>query len=153
MSTSTEQLKQQVQAIADEISAGITLTCTNCGNELEWIDDDWNHSCNGEHACDNDSGDAVGYESNWITEFMDEHDELPGAMDYLDQALDYKFLVDGRLNFCSGHIIVCTGGPNIWINTHTGRVEGYWGSNETFANFRDCLGLNDVLCDLYESIR
>ena len=41
------------------------------------------------------------------------------------------------------------GGPNIWINTQSNEVEGYWWLDKANALFTDNMGLNDYLEELY----
>lgn len=76
------------------------------------------------------------------------------AIDYLQDALDIRYLVSG----CSDNellqvqILVAFGGPNIWIDIWadgTGEVRGYWASDSVRVPFGgDEMGLFDALNDL-----
>ena len=47
--------------------------------------------------------------------------------------------------------MVAGGGPNIWVNTQTEMVEGYWGADEISWHFQDNIGLDDYLEELHAS--
>jgi hypothetical protein len=45
---------------------------------------------------------------------------------------------------------VAFGGPNIWINTRTKQVEGYWWGDKCIMSYdRDEMGLDDALSELF----
>lgn len=73
------------------------------------------------------------------------------AYDYLQDALDIEYIVNGKGEYLGARVLVAFGGPNIWINTRTSTVEGYWWNDKHFAPFVDNLGLDDALCELWES--
>ena len=78
-----------------------------------------------------------------------EYDE-PCAQDYLQDVLDIEYIIGGDGEFKGARVLVAYGGPNIWINTRTNIVEGYWWADKAFAEFEDTLGLNEWLEELYE---
>jgi hypothetical protein len=59
--------------------------------------------------------------------------EEPTAFDYLQNALAIEYIVSSRKEYLGARIMVACGGPDIWINTRTNTVEGYWGSNAAVA--------------------
>ena len=67
------------------------------------------------------------------------HKGIPdiSGFDYLNDALDIQYIVTGQGGYIGARVLVAYGGPNIWVNTHTGIVEGYWGSDSATANFRN----------------
>jgi hypothetical protein len=71
------------------------------------------------------------------------------AFDYLQDALDIEYIVNSKRAFLGARILVAFGGPNIWVNTRTNTVEGYWWGDSATAGFTDTLGLNDALEELY----
>jgi hypothetical protein len=107
-----EELKAHVRAIANDIHDGVAHTyCPECGA-----------SENNAPNCDCDIP------------------EMLSGFDYLNDALDIQYIVTGQGEYIGARILVAFGGPNIWVNTHTGIVEGYWGSDSATANF-----LNDPM--------
>nr|DAU23190.1 MAG TPA: hypothetical protein [Caudoviricetes sp.]DAU88636.1 MAG TPA: hypothetical protein [Caudoviricetes sp.] len=67
---------------------------------------------------------------------IDDLDDLDGVSmwDYLrDTVLDVKYTVDNDLDYASARAMIAFGGPNIYIDTDTSRVELFWGSSETHA--------------------
>ena len=74
------------------------------------------------------------------------------AIDYLSDALDFRWIVQNNLEFIGARVLVAFGGPNIWIDTTKQKVEGYWWGDYVEASYhKDPMGLNDALEDLYRS--
>lgn len=64
---------------------------------------------------------------------LDDLDEV-AMWDYLlDAVFDVKYTVDNDLDYVSARAMIAFGGPNIYIDTATSRVELFWGSSETHA--------------------
>lgn len=79
-------------------------------------------------------------------------DERPSAYDWLEDALDIQYVVSGKGEYLSARILVCFGGPNVWVNTG-GYVEGSWWGEEYTRSFVDTLGLDDACSEMWESMR
>lgn len=61
-----------------------------------------------------------------------EDGETQTAFDYLQDALDFNWILNSDRTLKGARILVAFGGPNIWIDTNKGIVEGYWwGDNFT----------------------
>lgn len=74
-----------------------------------------------------------------------------GAFDYLQNALDIEYTVSGKGKYLGARILVAFGGPNIWVNTRTQTVEGFWWADRAQAVYRnDWLGLDDACRELWE---
>ena len=71
------------------------------------------------------------------------------AFDYLQDALDIEYIVNAKGEYLGARVLVAFGGPNIWINTRTKTIEGYWWSDKAFASFTDNLGLDEALEELW----
>ena len=71
------------------------------------------------------------------------------AFDYLQDALDIEYIVNNRGEYLGARVLVAFGGPNIWVNTRTGTVEGHWWADKAFASFTDNLGLDEALEELW----
>lgn len=71
------------------------------------------------------------------------------AFDYLEGALDIEFIVNSRGEYLGARVLVAFGGPNIWVDTRRGVVEGGWWSETASARFDDGLGLDDALAELW----
>jgi hypothetical protein len=76
-----------------------------------------------------------------------DYDE-PCAADYLADALDIEYIISSAGEYLGARVLVTFGGPNIWINTRTGTVEGAWWMDRFNASFTDGLGLDDFLSEL-----
>jgi hypothetical protein len=80
--------------------------------------------------------------------------ESPGEMlsgyDYLSDVLDIEYIVNSKKEYLGARILVAFGGPNIWINTRTQQVEGYWwGSSSIWSYSEDAMDIDSALEDLY----
>lgn len=71
------------------------------------------------------------------------------AFDYLQDALDIEYIVNGKGEYLGARVLVAFGGPNIWVNTRTGTVEGAWWADRADASFTDNIGLDDALSELW----
>lgn len=73
------------------------------------------------------------------------------AYDWLFDALDIQYIVTGNGEYLGARILVAFGGPNIWVNTQTKEVEGYWWGDYVSARIDgDSLGLDDALAEHWE---
>ena len=77
--------------------------------------------------------------------------EMLSGFDYLNDALDIQYIVTGQGEYIGARILVAYGGPNIWVNTHTGIVEGYWyGDYATGALLNDPMDSNGACRESWE---
>jgi len=76
-------------------------------------------------------------------------DQPMSAFDYLQDALDIEWILNSKKEFLGARVLVAFGGPNIWVNTRIGQVEGYWWGDSYHMSFTDNIGLNDALEELF----
>jgi hypothetical protein len=97
--------------------------------------------------------DHVQHIANTITNgFGDElnsDDQEMSAFDYLQDALDIEYIVNSKREYLGARVLVAFGGPNIWINTRTKKVEGYWWNESASASFDDGIDLDSALEELW----
>jgi len=72
-------------------------------------------------------------------------EESPNAFDWLQDALSIEYIVTGKKEYLGARVLVAFGGPNIWVDTRRGMVEGYWWGQYAEASFKDNIGLDDAL--------
>lgn len=60
--------------------------------------------------------------NNFMIKNEDSEDE-----DYFDDILDVNYLINSDMSYKAVKICVGWGGPNIYIDTESDRVVGYWG--------------------------
>lgn len=87
--------------------------------------------------------------SEGFGEELNYDDEPMSAYDYLQDALDIQYIVTGSGDYLGARVLVAFGGPNIWVNTQTNTVEGYWWGDKAYASFNDEIGLDDALSELW----
>ena len=98
------------------------------------------------------------YAANYTDEEREQMESDGEAYDlysYFADALDIEYTIDNNLNFLGARIAVTLGGPNIYVNTRTGYVEGYWGTDkaEAWISSEVCDEINNVFEDCYNSMR
>lgn len=71
------------------------------------------------------------------------------AFDYLQDVLDIEYIVNSKGEYLGARVLVAFGGPNIWVNTRTGTVEGAWWGDTATASFKDNIGLDEALEELW----
>ena len=64
---------------------------------------------------------------------------------------DVEWITHQDHSYKAARLLVAGGGPNIWVNTQTEMVEGYWGADEISWHFQDNIGLDDYLEELHAS--
>ena len=70
--------------------------------------------------------------------------------DYREDVLDFEWIFNGDKTLKGARILVAFGGPNIWINTVTEQVEGYWWSDTVILSYHnDELDLADTVDAIY----
>ena len=67
----------------------------------------------------------------------DEYGEMQGAFDYLEGILDINWVLRSDRTYKYARILVTSGGPNIWIDTGSRKVEGYWWGEYAEAEYRE----------------
>lgn len=72
-----------------------------------------------------------------------------GAFDYLQDALDIEYVVTSKGEYLGARVLVAFGGPNIWVDTRKGIVEGHWWGDSYTTTFEDNIGLDDALQELW----
>ena len=64
---------------------------------------------------------------------------------------DVEWITHQDHSYKAARLMVAGGGPNIWVNTQTEMVEGYWGADEISWHYQDNIGLDDYLEELHAS--
>jgi len=78
------------------------------------------------------------------------HDYLANT---LANTLDIEYTINSSKEYKGARVLVAFGGPNIWINTKTEEVEGYWwGMNAKAPYHNDAMNLNECLEEYYDQI-
>tara|TARA_B110000285_G_scaffold231938_1_gene301813 strand:- start:1942 stop:2289 length:348 start_codon:yes stop_codon:yes gene_type:complete len=80
----------------------------------------------------------------------EEQDEVAlSAYDYLTDALDIVYYVDANREYLGARILVAHGGPNIYVDTYKGVVEGHWWGDSYSESFTDALDLDEACDEMY----
>ena len=75
--------------------------------------------------------------------------------DYYDyyEAYNIKYIVDQQGNLDDVIILLAGGGPNIWLDTHAGEVQGFWGSTKYTKPIYDYQYIIDYFDEQYQCVR
>lgn len=79
-----------------------------------------------------------------------EYDEIRDVYEYLEDVLDIEYIVNAKGEYLGARILVAFGGPNIWINTRTKQVEGYWWGDSCVMSYsNDEMGIDEAVAELW----
>ena len=120
-------IKEQVQHIVNTLEDPQTL-CQDCGHIYHDEDGEMN-TC---PECD--SPDYF----------------VMSGFDYLQDALDIEYIIGSDRQFLGARVLVCFGGPNVWIDTRNNRVDGHWWGDSYNEAFTDNIGLNEAVEEIWE---
>lgn len=109
-----------------------------------------------------DRGYYLNEDDEWRDEDGDEVNLDDDGYPELDQPYVSLFLEDNfgirvttmlgdENTYYGAEVCVACGGPNIWINTNTRYVEGYWGSTEITVPYVDHIGFDDEVELIFEA--
>ena len=71
--------------------------------------------------------------------------------EYLTDVLDIEYIVNAAKEYLGARVLVCFGGPTVWINTRTNTVEGNWWGDSYTESYTDSIGLDETLQEIWES--
>lgn len=123
MKDDKDLLRQQVKSIVDTLENPPEHYCSECDCEV-----------NEDAVVCPDCGEYVGTMSGF---------------DYIRDALDIEYIINSDRSFKGARILVCFGGPNIWINTATDTVEGYWWGDTCHMSYKDNIEIHEAAAELY----
>jgi hypothetical protein len=144
------RLLNQVQHIADSIANG--YYDKDC---LEVMQEDNLEELNTWYVYDHTNNEVI--DNEWFEtekeaqDYLEAHQGvLVSAYDYLQDALDIEYVIGSNKQYLGARVLVAFGGPNIWINTRTKQVEGYWWGESAIVSYNtDEMDLDSALEDLY----
>lgn len=123
-------ITEHVKHIASELTAG---------EDASWAKDWHEENCT-----------TFSEEEESLEEHLDWCDLRPSAYDWLEGALDIEYIVGSDREYRGARVLVAFGGPNIWVDTRRGVVEGHWWLDDATAAYNDALGLDDALAEYWE---
>lgn len=86
---------------------------------------------------------------------LDDLDEVSMYDYFEDNIYDIEYTISGDFDYRRARVMIACGGPNIYINTNTSRVELYWGSSKAYAyiEYRTRDAIDAYFEDLYNMRR
>jgi hypothetical protein len=74
------------------------------------------------------------------------------AYDWLEDVLDIQYIVSSEREYLGARLLLTYGGPNAWLDTKTGALSVYWGSDTATKYVRDSFtdALDEALAELWE---
>jgi len=73
------------------------------------------------------------------------------AHKWMEGVYDIEWITSNDHSYKAARLMVAGGGPNIWVNTQDGTVDGYWGTDKVHWGFVDNIGLDEYLEELHAS--
>lgn len=125
------------------MSNDLRAHCESIAHELEnGLPAEECHNCDHHTFIKNDDGDEV-------CESCEAHRSQMSGWDYIKDALDIEYIVSGQGEYLGACILVAFGGPNIWINTRQGVIEGDWWGESCRIPFQDNVCIDDAASELW----
>ena len=81
---------------------------------------------------------------------LNEDGEAYSACDYVWDALDIEYVIGSDGSFRGARLLVCFGGPNVWVDTKTCTVEGSWWGTSYSRHYSDNIELHEACEELWE---
>ena len=69
--------------------------------------------------------------------------------EWMEDVYDIEWITFNDHSYKAARLMVAGGGPNIWVNTQDGTVDGYWGTDKVHWHYTDNIGLDDYLSELH----
>ena len=86
---------------------------------------------------------------DWEIEERQSTDIISG-FDWLQDCLDIQYVISSEGDCLGGRVLVAFGGPNIWVDTVRGIVEGHWwGEYQTASFYNDEMNINESIVELW----
>lgn len=95
-----------------DYAAGCVYRCPECGHTFTAPEDCETYRCP---------------ECEWVAD-LEDYEQL-SLYDYLEDCLDIEYRCNSSRDYRSVQIMVACGGPNIYLDTASGKVELYWWSD------------------------
>ena len=71
--------------------------------------------------------------------------------EWMNDVYDIEWITFNDHKYKAARLMVAGGGPNIWVNTQDGTVDGYWGTDKVHWGYVDNIGLDEYLEELHAS--
>ena len=117
--------REHCRSIAQDVERyanGDMYRCPECGEEFDlYTEGNYETADNAEDGIEKATCPHCGYASENYNDF-----EPLSLWDYFSDALDVRYLIGSDRSIIAVKVLVAFGGPNIWIDTETKRVELYW---------------------------
>jgi len=84
---------------------------------------------------------------------LNDDGEAYTAHDYIWDALDIEYVIGSDGSFKGARLLVCYGGPNVWVDTQTDTVDGSWWGTSYSESYSDNIGLHEACEELWECTR
>ena len=68
---------------------------------------------------------------------------------WMEGVYDIEWITFNDHSYKAARLLVAGGGPNIWVNTQDGTVDGYWGTDKVHWGYVDNIGLDEYLEELH----
>ena len=69
--------------------------------------------------------------------------------EWMEDIYNIEWITFQDHSYKAARLMVAGGGPNIWVNTQDGTVDGYWGTDKVHWHYTDNIGLDDYLSELH----
>lgn len=147
MKTTETTNRQHCESIAEtleKIAAGQLYKCFECG---EYIDIE-------DYSDNDDLYEAISYGETCICPVCGHESafEQVSIYDWLQDALDWDYIISSDREYKACRIMVAFGGPNIYVDTLRGSVDLYWwGESASYdLSSQACYEIDEAMKNLFD---
>ena len=68
------------------------------------------------------------------------------------EAYSIRYIIDGSGEYLGARLMIAGGGPNIWVDTFEGEIQGFWGSDKCSFPIWDYEYIDDYWEEMYKCL-
>jgi len=68
------------------------------------------------------------------------------------QAYSIRYIIDGSGEYLGARLMIAGGGPNVWVDTFEGEIQGFWGSDKCSFPIWDYEYIDDYWEEMYKCL-
>jgi hypothetical protein len=68
------------------------------------------------------------------------------------EAYSIRYIIDGSGEYLGARLMIAGGGPNVWVDTFEGEIQGFWGSDRCSFPIWDYEYIDDYWEEMYKCL-
>ena len=68
------------------------------------------------------------------------------------EAYSIRYIIDGSGGYLGARVMIAGGGPNVWVDTFEGKIQGFWGSDKCSYPIYDYEYIDEYWEEMYKCL-